>query len=46
VLIGKDGQEIEETCGRGLIELIDKEADQALTADWKHPKRNPGDWDE
>ncbi|PVH72569.1 hypothetical protein DL98DRAFT_610494 [Cadophora sp. DSE1049] len=30
VLIGKDGQEIEENCGAGLIELIDDEASLAL----------------
>ncbi|KAH6723959.1 YT521-B-like domain-containing protein [Leptodontidium sp. MPI-SDFR-AT-0119] len=30
VLIGKDGQEIEENCGAGLIELIDEEASLAL----------------
>ncbi|KAF8866804.1 YTH-domain-containing protein [Acephala macrosclerotiorum] len=30
VLIGKDGQEIEERCGAALIDLIDEEADQAL----------------
>jgi hypothetical protein len=30
VLIGKDGQEIEENCGRGLVELIDEECEQAL----------------
>jgi hypothetical protein len=30
VLIGKDGQEIEENCGAGLIELINEEANQAL----------------
>jgi len=32
VLIGKDGQEIEENCGASLIELIDEEATQALKA--------------
>ncbi|TVY85510.1 Zinc finger CCCH domain-containing protein [Lachnellula suecica] len=35
VLIGKDGQEIEENCGAGLIELIDEEAREAL-ASWRH----------
>jgi YTH domain-containing protein 1 len=36
VLIGKDGQEIEENCGRGLVELIDEECEQALGGDeWK-----------
>lgn len=37
VLIGKDGQEIEENCGTGLIELIDeefKEADKAWHRAW------------
>jgi hypothetical protein len=29
VLIGRDGQEIEENCGAGLCELIDQEADRA-----------------
>ena len=36
VLIGKDGQEIEELCGRELVELIDEECEQALGAEeWK-----------
>ena len=30
VLIGKDGQEIEERCGSALIELIDEEVESAL----------------
>ena len=30
VLVGKDGQEIEENCGRSLLELIDEEVDHAL----------------
>lgn len=30
VLIGKDGQEIEEGCGRSLVGLIDEEVDAAL----------------
>jgi predicted HD phosphohydrolase len=30
VLIGKDGQEIEENCGRVLLQLIDEEYEQAL----------------
>lgn len=34
VLIGKDGQEIEESCGAALIELIDNEADLALRNGW------------
>ncbi|KUJ21879.1 YTH-domain-containing protein [Mollisia scopiformis] len=34
VLIGKDGQEIEEHCGASLIELIDEEAEQALRNSW------------
>lgn len=33
-MIGKDGQEIEENCGAGLIELIDEEADQMLRRGW------------
>ncbi len=33
VLIGKDGQEIEENCGANLIELINEEADQVLNND-------------
>jgi YTH domain-containing protein 1 len=40
VLIGKDGQEIEENCGAGLIELINEEVDTALNiggyGDWEH----------
>jgi hypothetical protein len=34
VLIGKDGQEIEEICGAGLVELIDDEAELALST-WR-----------
>ena len=34
VLIGKDGQEIEENCGAGLIELIDEEYEQTSRA-WR-----------
>lgn len=30
VLIGKDGQEIEEECGRGLLECMDEELGCAL----------------
>lgn len=30
VLIGKDGQEIEEECGRGLLEVMDVELEGAL----------------
>jgi hypothetical protein len=30
VLVGKDGQEIEERCGADLIKLIDDEADHVL----------------
>jgi YTH domain-containing protein 1 len=30
VLIGKDGQEIEENCGSRLIELLDEEVEHAL----------------
>jgi hypothetical protein len=36
VLIGKDGQEIEEICGKGLVELIDEECEQAMAGEeWK-----------
>jgi hypothetical protein len=36
VLIGKDGQEIEENCGRSLVEWIDEECEQALASEeWK-----------
>ncbi|KAL2350107.1 YTH domain-containing protein, partial [Cryomyces antarcticus] len=31
VLVGKDGQEIEEGCGMGLCELIDEEAERWLS---------------
>lgn len=34
VLIGKDGQEIEENCAAGLVELIDEEANMALR-EWR-----------
>lgn len=30
VLIGKDGQEIEEGCGRALVECIDEEVEGAI----------------
>lgn len=30
VLVGKDGQEIEATCGTDLVQLMDEEADEAL----------------
>ncbi|PVH89900.1 YTH-domain-containing protein [Cadophora sp. DSE1049] len=43
VLIGKDGQEIEENCGAGLIELIDEEADLALGHGNRHDDRM---WDD
>jgi len=39
VLIGKDGQEIEENCGAGLIELIDEEAREAISA-YRHSEEN------
>ncbi|KAH7342949.1 YT521-B-like domain-containing protein [Rhexocercosporidium sp. MPI-PUGE-AT-0058] len=39
VLIGKDGQEIEENCGAGLIELIDEEASLALGQRHRHDDR-------
>lgn len=42
VLIGKDGQEIDENCGASLIELIDEEARHAVNV-W----RESGDmWNE
>jgi hypothetical protein len=44
VLIGKDGQEIEERCGAGLVELIDEEAKLALSAWRDSDERAP--WDE
>lgn len=44
VLIGKDGQEIEENCGKNLIELIDEEADQLLGSDWDQNERSH--WDD
>ncbi|CZT11802.1 uncharacterized protein RAG0_15844 [Rhynchosporium agropyri] len=34
VLIGKDGQEIDEACGESLCEAIDEEADMALSLSW------------
>jgi len=43
VLIGKDGQEIEENCGAGLIELIDEEANLALGQGNRHDDRM---WDD
>lgn len=44
VLIGKDGQEIEERCGAGLIELIDEEADLALSIWRQSSEKMP--WDD
>lgn len=44
VLIGKDGQEIEENCGAGLIELIDEEADQILGR--RRIKSEERDWED
>ncbi|TVY27601.1 30-kDa cleavage and polyadenylation specificity factor 30 [Lachnellula hyalina] len=44
VLIGKDGQEIEENCGLGLIELIHEEAREALIA-WRHSDEK-GPWED
>lgn len=35
VLIGKDGQEIEEECGRSLVELIDEEVEEGLRGEWE-----------
>lgn len=45
VLVGKDGQEIEERCGRGLIELIDEEAEGAVR-EWRGGEREAedGEW--
>jgi hypothetical protein len=43
VLIGKDGQEIEENCGAGLIELIDEEVDQAIASE---DRRERESWDD
>ncbi|KAK6606929.1 hypothetical protein H4I95_04578 [Botrytis cinerea] len=34
VLIGKDGQEVEEGCGRGLCECLDGEVEEVL-GDWR-----------
>jgi hypothetical protein len=45
VLIGKDGQEIEENCGTGLIELIDEEVDQALIT-WRYGDERGTPWDD
>jgi hypothetical protein len=33
VLIGKDGQEIEEGCGRALVECIDEEVEQEVQSE-------------
>ncbi|TVY36828.1 Zinc finger CCCH domain-containing protein [Lachnellula subtilissima] len=44
VLIGKDGQEIEENCGLGLIELIHEEVREALIA-WRHSDEK-GPWED
>jgi hypothetical protein len=43
VLIGKDGQEIEENCGAGLIELIDEEVDQAIASE---DRRSRESWED
>lgn len=45
LLIGKDGQEIEENCGRGLIECIDAEVDQALDNE-RYADANVGYWED
>ena len=45
VLIGKDGQEIEEACGAALIELIDEEADQIVETK-RRIKSEERDWDD
>ncbi|TVY17622.1 30-kDa cleavage and polyadenylation specificity factor 30 [Lachnellula arida] len=44
VLIGKDGQEIEENCGLGLIELIHEEVQEAMIA-WRHSDEK-GPWED
>ena len=45
VLIGKDGQEIEEKCGTSLIELINEEADQAISDRWRY-KDDRDSWED
>ncbi|QSZ34687.1 hypothetical protein DSL72_007542 [Monilinia vaccinii-corymbosi] len=44
VLVGKDGQEIDEECGRGLLECMDEELELALEGE---KSMNPEDfWDD
>ncbi|MCJ1231207.1 hypothetical protein MMC12_007884 [Toensbergia leucococca] len=44
VLVGRDGQEIEEVCGRGLCEIIDEEGrlNAAVEGDWGVGAENGG----
>lgn len=44
VLVGRDGQEIEEFAGEELLKLIDEEADRLLTRNSKDPV--PTLWDD
>jgi hypothetical protein len=44
VLVGRDGQEIEEFAGAELLKLIDEEADRLLTRNSKDPV--PTLWDD
>jgi len=44
VLIGKDGQEIEENCGAGLIELINEEVDQTLHSGYRYQESPRDDY--
>lgn len=44
VLIGKDGQEIEENCGAGLIELINEEFDQTLHSSYRYQESPRDDY--
>ena len=51
VLIGKDGQEIEERCGEELIKLIDEEAERQISGMPPMPPRRYRDpelapWDD
>lgn len=44
VLVGRDGQEIEEFAGEELLKLIDEEADRLLTRNSKDSIPTP--WDD
>jgi hypothetical protein len=44
VLVGRDGQEIEERCGIELLKLIDEEADRDMIRSSKEPV--PTLWDD